>query len=235
MNVNCLGVMENNNKRDEQADDDERREPGTPQQQLEDETGETNSADDETKMEVEGEMTPRSMAKANKMLDEGDTPKKDASVDTSKLRNESIGIQSLTNKLEKLSKNSCPGDEDDDVFKNNTGSRQPDPGVPDTTKDKEKARIHSNPGSVGAQTKSTGTGNPSNNVLGAGSGNRTGPGSGSGAGTENQRVKNFPPAYYNVRKLRANSQPVSELNSITGDRRGGGLVRLTTDRLRDLK
>jgi hypothetical protein len=223
MNVNCLGVMENN-KRDEKADDGEHKEPGTPRQQLEDETGETSAADDETKMEVEGEMTPRAMAKANKMLDEGDTPKKNVYVDSNKPRNESIGIQSLTSKLEKLSKNSCPGYEDDDVFKDNTGSRQPDPGVPDTTKEKEKARIHSSPGPVGAQTNVIGTGSSSNSVRGAGSGsgNTSGSGSGSGAGTENQRVKNFPPAYYNVRKLRANSQPVSELHSITGDRRGGG-------------
>jgi hypothetical protein len=179
-------------------------------------------------MDVEGEMTPRSMAKANKMLDEGDTPKKDVYVDTSKSRNESIGIQSLTKKLENLSKNSCTGDEDDDVFKNNTGSKQPDPGVPDTTTNKEKARIHSNPGLVGAQTNVTGTESSGNTVRSVGSGNRTGPGSGSGAGTESQRVKNFPPAYYNFRKLRANLQPVAELHSITGDRRGV-VVRLTTD------
>jgi hypothetical protein len=162
--------------------------------------------ENETRMEVEGSLTPGTMARANKMLDEDDTPAKENNT-TAGSRKNSLGITALTTKLENLAKKTGSVG-DDDVFKKNVttviGS-----GVPDASNKNPEVRIHSETAQVGAHNSSTGTGK--NETSGSGS-------------DSNSRVKSFPPAYYNVRKLRANAQPTAELCSITGDRRGSAVV-----------
>jgi hypothetical protein len=147
------------------------------------------------------------MARANKILDQEDTPAKESN-NTAGSRKESLGITALTNKLENLGNKSGSVGDDDDVFKKNvftvTGS-----GVPDASKKNLEVRSNSGTAQVGAPNSNVGTGK--NEQSRSGSGSQT-------------RVKSFPPAYYNVRKLRANAQPTAELYSITGDRRGSAVV-----------
>jgi hypothetical protein len=160
-------------------------------------------------MEVEGAMTPGAMASANKILDQEDTPAKEANTTTT-LRKESLGITALTNKLENLAKKSESTSDDDEVFKKNN-TAVTGPGDPVSKNKVQEVRIHSGSTQVGALK------------ISADTGNNEWSGSGSGTGTQSCG-KNFPPAYYNVCKLRANSQPTTELHSITGDRRGSEVV-----------
>jgi hypothetical protein len=113
-----------------------------------------------------------------------------------------------------LTKKSDSTGDDNDVFKNNTGnSAVTGPGDPVVKNKAQEVRIHSVSKQVGAPKTDAGTVNNE----------RGGSGSGTGSGTKSSG-KNFPPAYYNVRKLTVNSQPTTELHSITGDRRGSGVV-----------
>jgi hypothetical protein len=115
--------------------------------------------------------------------------------------------------LENLAK-STGTPEGDDVF-SKTNPSVIGPGVPNQVKDSNKVRTHSGLATVGSPKVSTNTGTGASTGNGGSSGSAGVSGSG-----EKPREKNFPPAYYNVRKLRANSQPTTELHSITGDRRG---------------
>jgi hypothetical protein len=162
--------------------------------------------ENETRMDVEASLTPGTMARANKMLDEDDTPAKENNTSAGSRKN-SLGITALTSKLENLAKKTGSVG-DDDVFKKNA-STVIGTGVPDASKKNPEVRIHSETAQVGAPNKSTGTGK--NESSGSGS-------------SSTSRVKSFPSAYYNVRKLRANAQPTAELCSITGDRRGSAVV-----------
>jgi hypothetical protein len=151
------------------------------------------------------------MAKANKVLDQEDTPAKEeggSSNNSDKTRNVSVGITSLTDKLKLLAKNSVA--DDDDVFAREKGKG---PGVPDNSHKVKQDRIHSGSNLVGAQKDGGGAGDSAC----AGNGNDTGTGTGTGktGSNSNFREKKFPPAYYNVRKLRANSNPVVELQSVS--------------------
>jgi hypothetical protein len=71
--------------------------------------------ENETRMEVEGSLNPSTMARANKILDQEDTPAKESN-STAGSRKESLGITALTNKLENLAKKSGSIGDDDDVF-----------------------------------------------------------------------------------------------------------------------
>jgi hypothetical protein len=196
------------------------KDSGTPGTPMRDQTPPGTEDDpDETWMEVEGAMTPGAMERANKILDQDDTPAKEA-VNNTTLRKESLGITALTNKLENLAKKSESTGDDDDVFKN-SNTAVTGPGDPFSKNRLQEVRNHSRSKQVGAPKTDACT---SNNE-------RSGSGSATRIGTKSSG-KNFPPAYYNVRKLRVNSQPTTELHSITGDRMGSGVVnhnKLTLD------
>jgi hypothetical protein len=78
------------------------------------------------------------------------------------------------------------------------------PGIPTVKNKASEVCIHSGPGRKRAESLTS--------VI-------SGSGSGTGAVTSANMEHKFPAAYYSVRKLRANSQPSAELQSITGDRR----------------
>jgi hypothetical protein len=221
MVVTCLGDMEkkgesrstdSNGNNGEMNNRSTNGSPGTPARPKTPTGADNGKQADKTKMDVETTMTPTMLARANKILDQDDTPAKEANKSPF-TRHASVGITALTNKLENLAKNTgIP--EDDDVF-GKTNQIVTGPGVPDQAKDNNKVRNHSGLATVGSPKVITG--------IGTGDGTRAGisPTEAGGAGSvEKTREKNFPPAYYNVRKLRANSQPTTELHSITGDRRG---------------
>jgi hypothetical protein len=88
-----------------------------------------------------------------------------------------------------------PASDDDSAFAKNEQAS----GVPTITKQKESGRIHSESGRKRTESvSSSATSESGKNAV---------------------RKQKFPPASYNVRKLRANSHPYVELPSITGDRR----------------
>jgi hypothetical protein len=87
MDVNCLGNMEKKGESSSTSSTGNPGEeyirsnissPGTPPR-SETSTGEDNGEQtDETRMDVETTMTPTTLAKANKILDQDDTPAKEA-------------------------------------------------------------------------------------------------------------------------------------------------------------
>jgi hypothetical protein len=159
---------------------------------------------EETPMETEEEL----IARGKKILDDPDTPQKTTSNTTPKARHDSIGITNLELKMkmmakdyigEKMSGSASHRDtavsDDDSAFSKTEKAS----GVPTIEKLKNTGHIHSESGrkrtvSVSSSAKSD-------------------------SGKASTREHKFPPAYYNVRKLRANSHPYVELPSITGDQR----------------
>jgi hypothetical protein len=115
MAVTCLGGTESENSdkntmasMEDGSINNNSSPPGTPGRE-EKKTQNMQEEDDSTRMDVKGEITPKTMAKANKMLDQEDTPAKEEGGGTSnsdKTRNVSVGITSLTDKLKLLAKNS---------------------------------------------------------------------------------------------------------------------------------
>jgi hypothetical protein len=221
MDVNSLGNMEKKGESSstsstgnpgEENTSSNSSSPGTPPRSKTPTGADNDGQTDKTRMEVETTMTPTTLARANKILDQEDTPPKEASK-SPVTRHASVGITALTNKMENLAK-STGTPEEDDVF-SKTNPSVTGPGVPNQVNDSNKNRIHSGLAAVGSPKVSTNTGTS----AGTGNGGSSGGTGVSGSG-EKPREKNFPPAYYNVRKLRANSQPTTELHSLTGDRRG---------------
>jgi hypothetical protein len=172
MDVTCLGDMEKKGERrstgstgndGEENNRSTSTSPGTPTR-TETPTGADNGEQaDETRMVVETTMTPTMLARANKILDQDDTPAKEANKSPF-TRHASVGITALTNKLENLAKNTgIP--EDNDVF-GKTNQIVTGPGVPNQVKDNNKVRNHSGLATVSSPKVITGTG--------TGDGTRTG-------------------------------------------------------------
>jgi hypothetical protein len=154
------------------------------------------------------------------LLDSPTTPQENTEKNKSS-RTQSTGITSLVDNMNLTKKTVGSGagksrathseSDDDCAFRKNSSGDPTQPQI-------QRARIHAG----------TNTGDPASVAKGAekpaDAGNGTDTGAGAGSLTNTERAKNaksfeFPPAYYNVRKQRANASSYVELPTVEGNRR----------------
>jgi hypothetical protein len=170
-------------------------------------------------MEVEeGTLMPPPLPPPSPPLTSPPNTTKECLSSNAKERANSTGLTSLVGNITlgiNADGNAGTSSDDESVFTTVDAGKQKDgAGVPTDTPEKFQARTHSQPPGSGKNTVPR----TRSDSVSSGAGTIVGAGAGTGSGLSSP-AHDFPQAYYNVRKQRANATPYVELPLVDGNRR----------------